>query len=295
MQSDIKIAVVGGDMRQVVMAEALAGRGYEVAVYGFDSSPEPLEHTTRCTKLDCAICGADLVILPLPYSHDKIHINCPLSKKEIHLSDFFEMTLKMNGSLIMGGVFDCVAEDYSKQYNIKLCDYYEREELTIHNAIPTAEAAISIAMQEMPSVLDSSEALVLGFGRIGKLLALKLRALGARVCVAARKKEDLAWIRALGCTPVEYSALDERLELSNTIFNTVPALILDEHKLSRVNKSAVIVDLASKPGGVDRSAAKRLGINVVWALSLPGKFAPVTSGLMLSDCVLNICREEGLV
>ncbi|MHC1694393.1 MAG: dipicolinate synthase subunit DpsA [Eubacteriales bacterium] len=290
---DIKIGVIGGDKRQIVMAEELAKDGYEVAVYGFDNC-DGLENVTRCTDLICAVRQADLMILPLPYSHDKIHINAPLSGCEIHLEEFFRIVSMSRRKEICGGKFDETAFSYAEQYDVALHDYYEREELTILNAIPTAESAISIAIQEMPIILDGSSALVTGFGRIGKLLSMKLKALGCKVTVAARKKEDFAWIQAYGCKSVSYEQLDGILPDCDVIFNTVPHLILDDQRLEKVGKNSVIIDLASKPGGVAFAAAKTLGLKVVWALSLPGKFAPISSGLMLADTVRMIMDEESI-
>ena len=73
------------------------------------------------------------------------------------------------------------------------------------------------------------------------------------------------------------------------IFNTVPAVILNEKCLNQIKNDALIIDLASKPGGVDFDTAGKLGLKVVWALSLPGKIAPVTSGEIIACTILNIC------
>lgn len=295
MQSDTKIAVIGGDMRQLVMAEALAKSGFETAVYGFDNSPVALKEVTRCSTLDCAICQANMVILPLPYSHDKIHINTPLSKSEIHISDIFDNTHKLSNKFIIGGLFDDTIKKIAAENEVSLCDYYLREELTILNALTTAEGAISIALQELPVIIDASKTIVLGYGRIGKLLASKLKALGAEVTVAARKTEDFSWIRANGFHAVQYSELPDILSHMDVIFNTVPVMVLDQDKLKLIRHDCIVIDLASMPGGLDHESARQLGLKVIWALSLPGKYAPVTSGLILKDTIQNICREEGLL
>lgn len=46
--------------------------------------------------------------------------------------------------------------------------------------------------------------------------------------------------------------------------------------------------------GVDLEAAARLGIKVVWALSLPGKVAPVTAGRSIQTTIYNILHELGV-
>lgn len=53
--------------------------------------------------------------------------------------------------------------------------------MAVLNAIPTAEGAIQIAMEEMPVTIHGSKALVLGFGRVGKTLAKMLDGIGAKL------------------------------------------------------------------------------------------------------------------
>ena len=48
------------------------------------------------------------------------------------------------------------------------------------------------------------------------------------------------------------------------------------------------------PAGVDFDAAKSLGLKVIWALSLPGKTAPVTSGAIIKDTIMNIINDLGV-
>ncbi|MGM9936476.1 MAG: dipicolinate synthase subunit DpsA, partial [Candidatus Ornithomonoglobus sp.] len=74
-------------------------------------------------------------------------------------------------------------------------------------------------------------------------------------------------------------------------FNTVPALILTGEVLEKVRQDTLIIDLASKPGGIDFDAAAELGLRVIWALSLPGRVAPVTAGIIIKDTITNILSE----
>ncbi|MEG0570666.1 MAG: dipicolinate synthase subunit DpsA, partial [Oscillospiraceae bacterium] len=78
------------------------------------------------------------------------------------------------------------------------------------------------------------------------------------------------------------------------VFNTVPAQILGEDVLRRVEKDCVLIDLASKPGGIDFEIAKKLNIKAIWALSLPGIVAPITAAQIIYDTVKNIIHERKL-
>lgn len=162
----------------------------------------------------------------------------------------------------------------------------------IANAVPTAEGAIQIAMEELATTIFGLKVLVVGYGRISKVLSRLLRSMGARVTVSARKFSDLAWIEADGFTPAHTNDLGEAMEGSQLIINTVPAAVLNEELLTKVQKGCLLIDLASKPGGIDFSTASRLGLKAIWALSLPGKVAPITAGKIIFDTMQNIERER---
>lgn len=108
-----------------------------------------------------------------------------------------------------------------------------------------------MALSELPITLHGCNALVLGYGRIGRVLSKILDAFGAKVSVCARRYESLAWIHAMGLNEMNMCTLADNISGFDVIFNTVPSIILDKQLLRRVNKKALIIDLASKPGGVD--------------------------------------------
>jgi dipicolinate synthase subunit A len=132
----------------------------------------------------------------------------------------------------------------------------------------------------------------MGFGRIGKVLANMLDGIGAKVYCEARKDEDIAWIKAYGYNPIHLNDLNEHLGKFDIIINTIPFQVLDKDRLELVNPEVVIIDIASNPGGVDRFAAKQKGIKLIWALSLPGKVAPISSAEFIKETIYHILEEE---
>ena len=117
----------------------------------------------------------------------------------------------------------------------------------------------------------------------------------AHVTVAARKREDLAWAQSLGCDTVRLREGVTPRELAvgfDVIYNTVPHWLFGRDFLEMTGKDTFLIDLASVPGGVDVLAAKELGSNVLWATSLPGKYAPKSAGESIADCVKKILLEE---
>ena len=197
---------------------------------------------------------------------------------------------------LMAGVNKCEAlERFARENGIEAINYYEREDYKVANAVPTAEGAVSIAVDEMPGTIYGADCLILGYGRIGKVLGRLLDAFGGKVCVAARKNEDLLWANINGLKSVNINSMESELEKSDLIVNTVPKTILKDDLLGKIRKDALVLDLASKPGGIDFKSAKERGLNVVWALSLPGKVAPLSAGKILSDTVTKILSEKGVI
>lgn len=293
MRRDMKIGFIGGDMRQVFCAENLTEMGFEAALFGFDKYSSSVGLCTRCNSLEDAACMADILILPLPVTSDGINVNTPLSEKSISLEYVFEHALGC--SLILYGG-ECEAlERFAREKGIEAINYYEREDYKVANAVPTAEGAVSIAVDEMPGTIYGADCLILGYGRIGKVLGRLLHAFGGKVCVAARKNEDLLWANINGLKSVNINSMESELEKSDLIVNTVPKTILKDDLLGKIRKDALVLDLASKPGGIDFKSAKERGLNVVWALSLPGKVAPLSAGKILSDTVTKILSEKGVI
>ena len=162
------------------------------------------------------------------------------------------------------------------------------------NALPTAEGAIQIAMEELPITLHDARVLVIGFGRLGRTLAPRLRALGARVWVSARRYEQRAAAESMGLGSEGMHRLPDWLCGYDLVLNTVPAPVLGVEELAALKERALVIDLASRPGGVDMDAAATLGVRVIWALSLPGKVAPVTAGRYIKDTIYHIMEESNL-
>jgi dipicolinate synthase subunit A len=282
-------AVIGGDMRQAKLAELLQQDGHTVRVFAFDRA-ELHETIHICDTVRAATEGADCVVLPLPVSRRDGVLNTPLSMLTITLESVFGALDP--GQTVCAGRIDQTTWDMAARYNVQVTDYFAREELAILNAVATAEGALQLLMEELPVTLWGLRCLVIGYGRLGKLLSYRLHCLGADVTVSARKWADLAWIRAMGYTAAVTPRLDGTLDAYDAVINTVPAQVLNENRLRELKPGCLCLDLASKPGGMDFAAASRLGVRAVWALSLPGEVAPVTSGAVIRDTIYHILEER---
>ncbi|MBQ6043498.1 MAG: NAD(P)-binding domain-containing protein [Clostridia bacterium] len=285
-----KIAFIGGDSRMLAAAGALAAEeNAECAVYGFEKYKTDSENFTRAQTPEDAVSGACAVVLPLPASKDGLRVFAPYAEKDVYLVSV--LSLLNEDQLLLGGRTDIRINEVHK----KTFDYFGREELRIMNAVPTAEGAIAIAMRELDITLHGARTAVLGFGRVGKALALRLRALGAKVCVCARSRSDLALADSLGMESADIRELCAALEGADCVFNTVPERILTQKELASVKRSAPLIELASAPGCADKAEAERAGVNIIPAPALPGKCAPVTAGRIIKSAICAILKEEGVL
>lgn len=287
---DIKqISFVGGDMRIIHLIELFSKENYQIKIFGFDKYDFKLNNVTKCTTLVEAITDAQIVIGPLPFSSNGATINAPFNSSPILISDLVEL-LNSNQVLIAGRL-DTELNTMFAENNIKAIDILSREEFAVLNAISTAEGAIQIAMENSQCTLHNTPVLVLGFGRIGKILCKMLDGLGADVYCEARKFSDIAWIKAYGYKPIHLNDIDKHLEKFNIFINTIPYVVFDKERIDRMNKNSLFIDLASKPGGIDIEAGKEKDINIILALSLPGKVAPLTAATHIKETVGNIFEE----
>ena len=287
----MKFAVIGGDMRQAKLAELLALDGHEVSAFAIDKIR--LEGGVRtCELVKEAVSGTDCVVFPLPLASAEGLLNAPLSSG-LHTTREVISVLEP-GQTVCAGRVDEAAREAAGSAGIELIDYLDREELAVLNAVATAEGAIGLIMEETAVTIWRAKILVIGFGRIGKLLCHRLRGMGAEVTASARSYADLAWIEAYAYEKADTNSIETVLGDFDIVINTVPARVLGEKRLLMLKKGCLCLDLASKPGGLDFSAASKLGVRAMWALSLPGEVAPVTSGQIIRDTVYNILREKGV-
>lgn len=281
------IWVAGGDPRQAALAALLADEGHSVHTYALEQGAG-----MKCEPSMAGADRADCVILPLPAAGADGKLNAPLSARQHSLEEVLDALRP--GQLVCAGMAGEGLKRMTKERGLLLRDYFAREELAVLNAIPTAEGAIQIAMEELPITLHDARVLVVGFGRLGRALAPRLRALGARVWVSARRYEQRAAAECMGLGSEGVDHLPDWLCSYDLVFNTVPAPVLGVEELAALKEGALVIDLASRPGGVDMTAAATLGVRVEWALSLPGRVAPVSSGRYIKDTVYHIMEELGV-
>ena len=276
----MNISIVGGDLRIIRLAEMYAQEGKNVYIYGLEKYflESNLPNIELCQSLKEAVINSDIVISGMPFSKNGENVNAPFSSSQIKIKDLKNEL--NNKTFIAGGI----PKDFYDE-KIKNVDLLQIDELTILNAIPTVEGAIKIAIEEREETIHESNVIICGFGRIGKILCNRFKALGANVYCAARKDTDLAWIREKRYFPLRYVELCDYAPKFNIVINTVPTIIIKEKELDCLNKDVLIIDVASAPGGIDKEYAEKKKIKVITALGIPGKEMPKTAASYIKKII----------
>ena len=285
MIKESNILIAGGDMRQIYCAKRLS-LDLPTAVIGFDNEFIPLEMNDMKTDTMQKHCY-DCVVLPVIPLDENGMLNTPYSSSELR-PEYIRDMLREGGTVFVGKADERLRSIFS---GFGIYEYLNREELSLKNAVPTAEGAVQIALEELPVTINGLRVLIVGLGRIGTALAAVLKGFGADVTAAVRSERGTAKARIAGIRHISSLNIDGSYDL---VFNTVPELIFDRGSLTQFSDTTLFIDLASKPGGIDFEAARELGIKAVWALGLPGKTAPVTAGEIIAETIETMLAERGL-
>ncbi len=288
--SGIKIAIIGGDERELILTAELVKMGATVAVAGFPR--DMVGHGAFTVDSIMEACqDAEVVIMPLPGTNAEgvvraVYAENPLVLTEEALAGLAEKALVLIGSA------RSFLKEWSANQGFTLIEVGEMDELAILNSIPSAEGALQMAMEETRITIHGSQTCIIGFGRVGITLARMLKAMGAEVTVVARNRGQLARAYEMGCRRAEYSELKQIMNYMDIVFNTVPSMVLTQDILKHARQETVVIDLASQPGGTDFEAANLFGIKAILAPGLPGKVAPASAGRILADVVPALIIEE---
>lgn len=224
---------------------------------------------------DCGnINWADILLLPVPASRDKININCPLTNRKIPLSiidDFPDEKLIISGGLSLN--------------RSNFINYLELDSYAVLGAVPTAEGAIHCAIENTEHTLWKSKVLIIGCGRVSRILISRLLSFGCRLTVSARNNRDFAYLDALGIDYIKTDSVSDLCREFDVIFNTIDVPVLDRADITQSN---LIIDLSTKGCFTDTPQS----IRYIKLPGIPGKIAPATAGTIISETVIQIINGQ---
>lgn len=261
----VNILLLGGDDRQTHLKVELEKKGHIV------------KHIFSASDYFENFDNYEIIILPFPTTRDGFTLNNSFCDEKWYLSEIEE---KISDQSVLCGNYNFM--------NKNSIDYGKSESLAIMNAVLTAEGAIEVAIRNTDITLFGSNCLVVGYGRIGKILADRLKSLGSNVTVSARKTSDLAFIKAFCYNAVNTYSIAETAEKYDIIINTVEHPVITAEVLKKCKKDCLLIELASAPFGIDFSSADKLGLKTIKAQGLPGKTSSRTAAKILSETILKI-------
>lgn len=272
-----KIAIIGGTLREKIVAARLLEEHFPVSTYAV----EGMDDIAEATPSDC-LKNASVLILPVASNDEKGKVLAPAASKDIYLGEE-EFKMMAEAGVIYCGVASDYLREAAQATGHKLTEVMEVDDVAVPNAYLTAEGTLYLAMSRFTSSISDLKIAVLGYGRVGKECVKVFASLGARVVAFSRNKKEMADGRALNIDIRFYHGISAVLPKVDILINTVPALVVTDQIMKFMNPDALIIDLASAPGGIDLKGAKEWGFEVLQAPGIPGKYAPVSAGHILAD------------
>ncbi|MBM7701916.1 dipicolinic acid synthetase subunit A [Metabacillus iocasae] len=291
MLTDLHIAVIGGDARQLEVIRKLIELDAKISLIGFDQLDHGFAGATKYQINELSFEDIDAIILPVAGTNHEGQVDTIFSNEKVYLK---EEVIKQTPDhcIIYSGISNDYLNQLVKTTNRKLVRLFERDDIAIYNSIPTVEGTIMLVIQHTDFTIHGSKIAVLGLGRVGMSVARSFAALGAKVKVGARKSEHLARISEMGLQPFHLSNLMKEVADVDICINTIPYPILSADVLSKVPSHSLIIDLASKPGGTDFRYAEKRGIKAILAPGLPGIVAPKTAGQIVANVLAQLLSED---
>ncbi|GAA0365827.1 dipicolinic acid synthetase subunit A [Bacillus horti] len=291
MLTGTHVAFIGGDARQIEVIKKCSELDATISLIGFSQLQSEFPGAKKESLTLEVFKDIDALILPIVGTNEEGEVESIFSDQPIKIKEEHIRALPQK-CVVYTGIAKPYLTNLTEQNDITLVQLLDRDDVAIYNSIPTVEGAIMMAIQHTNITLHHSNAIVLGLGRVGMSLARTLHVLGARVKVGARNPADLARIYEMGLTPFHMNELKEQVGDCDYLFNTVPHLLVTSQVIASMPGHIFILDLASKPGGVDFRFAERRGIKAMLVPSIPGIVAPKTAGMILANVVTQLILEQ---
>jgi len=274
--SRLTIGMLGGDRREQEIARLAALTGATVRAHGFPWPENGIPGVTHLDDPDAVLMGARFALFPIPGIAANGALFAPTAPAPIIPSRAMLAGMAPRAHIILGWA-DKNLKAHADALGITIHEYEWDRSLMLRRAPAIIEGLLKIVIENTATTIHDATVCVVGQGTIGAVLTRYMVALGAHTHVAARNPEQRAAAFVAGAMPHEVAELPALAPRLDMVFSTVPSRVVGAQVLERLRKSALLVDLAAPPGGIDFEAAQRLGLKAIWGRGL-GSRAPVTVG-----------------
>jgi len=272
---DLTIAIVGGDAREAEIARLAAATGAAVRAFGFPWPEAGIVGVTPVASAPEGTTGADIALFPIAGIKDG-YLYAPSLGEPIRIDASLLAGMGVGGHIICGSA-DATLTREAGWRSLTIHGYEHDQESRLLRTPSVVEGVLATLIANTTRSLHDSEIAVLGQGTLGRLLAIALHKLGARVHAVARNAAQRAEAVTQGIDACSFESLPTIAPCLDILVSAVPVKIVDAALMHRLRPGTLVVDLASPPGSVDLRAAKDLPIKAIWARGL-GARAPVTVG-----------------
>ncbi|WP_059105216.1 dipicolinic acid synthetase subunit A [Shouchella shacheensis] len=291
MLTGIHVVMIGGDARQLEIIRKLSTLDAKISLVGFTQLDDGFIGASKQDLDEVMWESVDAILLPIGGMSTEGTINSVFSNKTLAL-EANHLKATPDHCTIYTGIANDRLKRMAEQANCDTVLLMERDDVAIYNSIPTAEGAVMLAIQHTDITIHQAKIAVLGLGRVGMTVARTFQALGAKVKVGARDSHLLARITEMGLTPFHTDDTKKELTDVDLCINTIPAKVLTSSVLAEMQQHAFILDLASKPGGVDFAYSEKRGLKAMLVPGLPGMVAPKTAGKILANVLADLLLEQ---
>ncbi|UOE92792.1 dipicolinic acid synthetase subunit A [Alkalihalobacillus sp. LMS39] len=291
MLTEKHIVIIGGDARQLEIIRKLSTLDAKLSLVGFEQLDDGFVGATKEQIANIDFSTVDAIILPVSGTNQQGEVDTVFSNETITITEE-QLKATPTHCIVYTGISNTYLDECLHQSKRKLVKLLERDDIAIYNSIPTVEGTVMMAIQHTDITIHGSTVAVLGFGRVGMSVARTFAALGAKVKVGARESEHIARITEMGFTPFDIKDIVHQVSDVDLCINTIPAKIVTANVLATMPTNALIIDLASKPGGTDFRYAEKRGIKALLAPGLPGIVAPKTAGQILANVLAQLLLQD---
>ena len=293
MLTEMHIAVIGGDARQLEVIRKLVELDAKLSLIGFDQLDHGFTGAAKESIQNLDFTSVDAIILPVAGTNAKGEVDTIFSNEKVSITkEQIENTPEH--FTIYSGIGTPYLENLVSTTNRKLVKLFDRDDVAIYNSIPTVEGTLMMVIQHTDYTIHWSNVMVLGFGRTGMSVARAFQSLGAHVKVGARRSEHIARITEMMFSPFHMQDIEKEVGNIDIVINTIPHLVVTANVIAKMPAHTLVIDLASKPGGTDFRYAEKRGVKALLAPGLPGIVAPKTAGQILANVLSQLLAADAI-